>query len=160
MESTRIRRPLFILSYLIVVLLSFYGPRLLFLQPLLLIIGGLLFLYSICQMMRLHRLFPERHDKPSDFPELITWGPYSLCRHPFYFWTMINQLSIPLILGSLPGLVAWLATLPFWVILMKIEEKELVEYWGDKYREYMRKTPMLPTPDSIKRCLRRRDRNI
>ena len=160
MESTRIRRPLFILSYLVVVLLSFYGPRLLFLQPLLLIIGGLLFLYSIGQMMRIHGLFPERHDKPSDFPELITWGPYSLCRHPFYFWTIINQLSIPLILGSLPGLVAWLASLPFWVILMKTEEKELIEYWGDKYREYMRKTPMLPTPDSIKRYLKKRDRNI
>ncbi len=154
------RRPLFILSYLVVVLLSFYGPRLVFLQPLLVIIGGLLFLYSIGQMMRLHGLFPERHNKPSDFPELLTWGPYSLCRHPFYFWTITNQLSIPLIFGSLPGLVCWLATLPFWIIFMKIEEKELIEYWGNKYREYMRKTPMLPTPDSIKRYLKKRDRNI
>ncbi len=160
MESGRIRRPLFVLSYLGVVLLSFYGPRLVALQPLLVIIGGLLFLYSIGQMIRLHGLFPEKHDKPSDFPELITWGPYSLCRHPFYFWTIINQLSIPLILGSLSGLIAWLATLPFWIIFMRIEEKELIEYWNDKYREYMRKTPMLPTPGSIKSYFKKRERNI
>ena len=154
MKSTTIRRVLFPVSYFVIIFSSLNGPRLLVLQPALAIIGGLLFIYSLIQMIRIHGLFPEKHDKPGDFPILLTDGPYRLCRHPFYFWTMMNLLSIPLILGSIPGLILWIAIFPFWVILIKIEEKELVEYWGSKYINYMKKTPMLPTIRSFREYFR------
>ncbi len=154
MKSTAIRRVLFPVSYFVVVLCSLYGPRLLVVQPALTIFGGLLFIYSLIQMIRIHNLFPEKHEKPEDFPTLLTNGPYRLCRHPFYFWTIMNLLSIPLILGSIPGLVSWACMFPFWLILMKIEERELVEYWGEKYIIYMENTPMLPTIKSFREYIR------
>ncbi|MCD6096376.1 MAG: hypothetical protein J7J99_07440 [Thermoprotei archaeon] len=33
--------------------------------------------------------------------------------------------------------------LPLWILLIKIEEKELINQWGKEYEEYMSKVPML-----------------
>lgn len=162
LKSIIIRRILFPVSYIVMIICSLNGSRLLVLQPALTIFGGLLFIYSLMQMIRIHSLFPEKHEKPEDFPILLTNGPYRLCRHPFYFWTIMNLLSIPLILGSIPGVVSWTAVFPLWIILMKAEEKELIMYWGKQYIAYMEKTPMLPTFNSFRKYLkmRRKDRSL
>ncbi len=77
--------------------------------------------------------------------ELITTGPYALCRNPiqlgalFYclgigtyfhsFWVGLVMLFIALKLGSLYHTF--------------LEEKELLKRFGDEYRQYKEKTPLV-----------------
>ena len=106
---------------------------------------------SVALAAAIHRSFPEKHDTPEDTGVLFTEGPYGLCRHPFYFFTMLAQLSIPLTFASLLGLAVAAALIPAWRLLVRVEERELLEYWGEKYLEYMKKVPAL-IPD-IRRVL-------
>jgi len=109
---------------------------------------------SVTLSSAIHRSYPDKHDKPSDMGRLFTEGPYELCRHPFYLFTILAQLSIPLVPVSAPGLVLAAGLLPAWLLLVRIEERELLEYWGEAYKEYMKRTPAL-IPD-IRRLIRTR----
>ncbi len=92
-------------------------------------------------------MYPEKHDKPSDFPKLLKGDPYSIIRHPLYALAIVNQLSIPILFLSLQGLITFIMCLPLWYVLIKIEEKELIEYWGGEYLRYMKEVPaLIPLP--------------
>ncbi len=111
------------------------------------VFGAVLFAASVLAAVWIHSMFPPRHDRPEDFEELMTSGPYAYCRHPFYLALMVNQFSLPILFLSLTGLIVYLLLLPLWLMLIKLEERELLEYWGERYREYMRRVPMLiPRP--------------
>ncbi len=113
--------------------------------------GIVLFALTFIAAYRIHRMYPARHDKPSDFPHLLTTGPYAICRHPFYGALIANQLSITLAFASTYGIAVWAACIPLWLAVIKVEEQELLKYWGEKYREYMRRTPMLiPLPKKLR----------
>jgi len=107
------------------------------------VIGATALYIAVTLAVAIHESYPEKHDLPEDFKELLTSGPYELCRHPFYLFIMITQLSIPLALLSIWGLATSIALTPLWLYLIKIEEKELIAYWREKYLEYMKKTPTL-----------------
>lgn len=49
----------------------------------------------------------------------------------------------PLTFTSLIGLLTAIALIPAWLLLVRMEEKELIEYWGDNYVNYMRRVPAL-----------------
>ncbi len=100
-------------------------------------IGMLLTVASIITAFYLHSLFPKTHKKPSDFNNLLTEGPYRYVRHPFYSAFIFMGFGIALWCLSIPGLVGYTLLLPFWVRLAKREEEELLDYWGDAYREFM-----------------------
>ncbi len=148
MESKRLRRIAINLGYIIVILLSILNigkfPGIsITLLILIEVIGITLFIASLFAAFYIHSMYPKKHDTPSDFPELLKTGPYSVVRHPFYLAVMINQLSIALVLASWLGLLAFLALLPLWLHLIKVEEEELLDYWGDEYKRYMREVPRL-----------------
>ena len=71
---------------------------------------------------------------------LVTSGPYVRTRHPMY--TALNLFSFSLALTTSNLLVLFFAVLvivPFpWITRM--EEKVLLETFGEDYREYMRRT--------------------
>ncbi len=114
------------------------------------VIGATILYTSVALASAIHRSYPTRHDRPEDMGELFTEGPYRLCRHPFYFFTMLAQISIPLAFASLIGLLVAVALIPAWMLLIKVEERELIGYWGEKYLDYMRKTPaLIPDPRKI-----------
>ncbi len=92
---------------------------------------------------KIHSMYPKKHDEPSDFKELLTTGPYAYCRHPLYATLALMQLAIPLVALSWQGLAASLATIPLWILLVRVEEEELIRYWGDRYLEYKRRVPAL-----------------
>ena len=76
--------------------------------------------------------------------KLTTSGPYSLVRHPFYFGSLFVDLGIVLMSGFIPLMVLF----PFlwfsvYVSKIKKEEKGLVRIFGDDYREYQRRVPMI-----------------
>jgi protein-S-isoprenylcysteine O-methyltransferase Ste14 len=75
--------------------------------------------------------------------KLITHGIYKHIRHPCYFAMLLYTMGTPLVFSSLYGFVVTIGFVPFILYRIKIEEKMLIEKFGDTYREYMKKTKKL-----------------
>jgi len=76
--------------------------------------------------------------------EVVSEGPYSLCRHPLYLGSVLLVLSGALFLKSLvfAGAMAVLATMYFtWTV--PAEEEYLMARLGEPYREYRRRVNRL-----------------
>jgi len=91
----------------------------------------------------IHDYYPKKHDKPEDFPSLIQEGPYSLCRHPFYFLLVALQICVAVYFLSYQALISSILVLPLWFGLIRVEEKDLLERFGDGYENYRRKTRLI-----------------
>lgn len=87
----------------------------------------------------LGRFFSEKVRIVQDH-ELVTKGPYRYVRHPIYIGEMLYFLSIPVIFGSLYGLVIMLAIVPILIYRIEYEEKVLSAKFGQEYEEYASKT--------------------
>jgi len=75
---------------------------------------------------------------------LVTDGPYRIVRHPGYTGFVIMALGLCIGYSSLIGLVAIpVLLLPGLAYRMKVEERLLVEQFGDEYRAYALKTRKL-----------------
>ncbi|ASJ01546.1 methyltransferase family protein [Thermococcus gorgonarius] len=81
----------------------------------------------------IHSLFPKKHDRPENFEKLLKDGPYRFVRHPFYSAFMFLGFGIALFFASVPGMVVSLLMVPLWGRLAEMEERELLEYWGEEY---------------------------
>lgn len=99
--------------------------------------GAIILAITVPLSIYLHSLFPKRHNRPQDFGRLLTEGPYRYVRHPFYSAFIFMGFGIALFCVSIPGIVAYALTLPLWEKLAELEEKELLEYWGEEYRRFM-----------------------
>jgi protein-S-isoprenylcysteine O-methyltransferase Ste14 len=71
---------------------------------------------------------------------LVTHGPYRWIRHPFYDCLLLLSVSLGLIAANwfIPAAGVYVFTML--AIRMSIEERKLVERFGDSYRNYMRST--------------------
>ncbi|WP_456392176.1 methyltransferase family protein [Nitratifractor sp.] len=77
---------------------------------------------------------------------LVTTGIYRCTRHPMLFGLMLLPLGFALLLGS-PTFILFVAPAEALFILLMIltlEEREAIAKFGDAYREYRRRTPLLP----------------
>lgn len=109
-----------------------------------LILVALFFQFWTIQTLGLSTLFLG----PEMLPEriktsLVIVGPYSRVRHPFYLVDWLLLLGITLLTSSLAVLaifISSLLTIP-WVTFC--EEKELVERFGETYRQYQQEVPRL-----------------
>jgi protein-S-isoprenylcysteine O-methyltransferase Ste14 len=90
----------------------------------------------------IHRGFPKEHSKASDFAQLLTTGPYSHVRHPFYSSLIALDYFASLAFLSLYGIIASTFLLPAWWYLALSEERGLAQEWGQAYVEYRKVTPM------------------
>lgn len=97
--------------------------------------------------------------------QVISQGPYSLCRNPLYFGTFLIALSIGVFLQSLVFALGVLVASGLYLFTtVGTEERELGERFGPAYLEYCRRVPRfwprlsgLETPSRIEvdvRCLR------
>jgi protein-S-isoprenylcysteine O-methyltransferase Ste14 len=76
--------------------------------------------------------------------ELVTTGPYSICRNPLYVGTFLLAIGVGLSLESIPILVAALVVyVPIHFIVVRMEEKHLESRFPTEYPVYKRKVPML-----------------
>ena len=80
--------------------------------------------------------------------ELVTNGPYSTCRNPLYFFSIIGAAGMgaqsgSVVIGAICGVIA---TIVFYVVATQ-EEKLLIEVHGKAYRNYLAAVPrFLPKP--------------
>ncbi len=86
--------------------------------------------------------------------KLVTHGIYSCVRHPHHFGIGLFITSLGLLVGGLSTFL--LLTTLIWtaivVFLLRVEEPEALEKFGEEYKEYKKKVRML-IPDPI--CLLR-----
>lgn len=75
--------------------------------------------------------------------KLVTYGIYKHVRHPITTAAIIYDAGIPLIFSSLYGFLVMLGLIPLFLYRIQIEEKMLIERFGDEYREYMKRTKRL-----------------
>ena len=72
--------------------------------------------------------------------KLVTSGIYKYVRHPISLAVLVYGPGIPLIFSSLYGFLITLALVPLVLYRITIEERMLVQKFGDEYRDYMKKT--------------------
>jgi protein-S-isoprenylcysteine O-methyltransferase Ste14 len=82
-----------------------------------------------------------RQGKKTDHLTLTVKGPYRWVRHPLYFLTIVMIWSCPdLTTDRLLFNLLWTG----WIVVGAfLEERDLVDEFGDSFREYQRRVPML-----------------
>lgn len=75
--------------------------------------------------------------------ELIRGGPYAIVRHPIYAGFLLGILGTALALGEVRGLVALALAFVGWYRKARVEERFLVEEFGDDYLRYRREVEQL-----------------
>ena len=74
--------------------------------------------------------------------ELVTDGPYSLCRNPLYVGTILLTIGASLCLENVVMLAVALAVMiPIHALVTVAEEGHLEDLFGDEFRAYKRAVP-------------------
>jgi len=73
--------------------------------------------------------------------EPVTKGVYRFSRHPIYFGGFLLFLGIGIACASWLFILFALAWMILWLIAVPSEERDVIEKYGDTYREYMKRTP-------------------
>ncbi len=90
------------------------------------------------------REFFSVHVETRDDHELIRTGPFRFVRHPIYFSMVLETASFGLLCNAwLMLCVIPLAFIPAMWARLRLEERTLVEKFGDAYRTYQREVPMM-----------------
>lgn len=74
---------------------------------------------------------------------LVQHGIYRTVRHPAYTGDLLVQLGVTALFSSLGGFLLMLMLIPCFLHRIKIEEKMLVERFGDAYQEYRKRSKKL-----------------
>jgi protein-S-isoprenylcysteine O-methyltransferase len=73
--------------------------------------------------------------------ELVTSGPYRRVRHPAYTGSMLTLAGFGLAAGSWVGaLLAVVIAVAGYSYRVRVEERAMLEAFGEEYREYMRRS--------------------
>ena len=84
---------------------------------------------------------PEPLRSRTDPSRLVTSGFYRYVRHPLYTFTLVILWLMPVVSWNSLALVAGLTLYLFAGTLL--EERKLLDEFGESYREYRRSTPMV-----------------
>lgn len=79
---------------------------------------------------------------------LVSQGPYSVCRNPLYFFSILGGAGIGGLSGSLIALlIVGLVTAALFSLLIRVEEQTLTRLHGENFSEYAARVPrLLPSP--------------
>lgn len=123
----------------------------------LLMVGAVFYLSSlrISSRIRSHlsfRTFAGIPEVQNEAEELIESGPFTVVRHPRYFMILVSTIGWAL-MSNFVGV--YLVSAAFFLclyLIIQFEERELVTRFGEAYRAYRQRVPMvLPKPKMIGR---------
>ena len=76
--------------------------------------------------------------------ELITQGPYSMCRNPLYFFSMIGALGVGFVTETfIFPILIMISFFLYYPSVIKDEENRLKELFGESFENYKKKVPQL-----------------
>ena len=107
------------------------------------VIGIALSIWSIVYMKVVGKGNPMdafNHEVAPRTSELMTGGPYKICRNPMLLGVFIFYIGLVIFLWSWQSLVIFIAYVAIMMVQVSREEKRLEEDFGDAYREYKKKT--------------------
>jgi protein-S-isoprenylcysteine O-methyltransferase Ste14 len=74
---------------------------------------------------------------------LVIEGLNRYVRHPLYAGTILIVLGLVVFLPTMTNLIVFILILIYTLIGIKLEEKKLVEQFGQEYEDYRKNVPML-----------------
>ena len=80
------------------------------------------------------------HEVAPRTSELMTGGPYRICRNPMLLGVFIFYTGLVICLWSWQALVIFIAYVALMMVQVSREEKRREEDFGEAYREYKRRT--------------------
>ncbi|HYL90253.1 MAG TPA: NnrU family protein [Burkholderiales bacterium] len=99
------------------------------------------FMINHFDLFGLRQVFLNLQGAAYSHPPFTTRGFYALVRHPIMVGFIIAFWSAPLM--TMGHLVFAAATTAYILIALQLEERDLVTYIGDAYRDYKKRVPML-----------------
>jgi protein-S-isoprenylcysteine O-methyltransferase Ste14 len=78
-----------------------------------------------------------------DEHRLVKDGLYRYVRHPVYLGALLSVIAVPIYAASFLGFLFTLTAIPLFIYRMGVEEKMLIEEYGDEYLEFMKATSKL-----------------
>jgi protein-S-isoprenylcysteine O-methyltransferase Ste14 len=88
--------------------------------------------------------FWSLHVEMREGHEFVTTGPFAYARHPVYFSMILELLGIGMIVNAWISLAVVFAIFtPTLMARVRIEERALLEKFGDAYGKYMQRTPAI-----------------
>ncbi len=73
---------------------------------------------------------------------LVTEGPYRFVRHPQYLGLFSIAFGLLVMWPTFPTLLMFPLLVAMYIRLARKEEREMIQRFGDEYREYMRRVGM------------------
>ncbi|HEX7286594.1 MAG TPA: isoprenylcysteine carboxylmethyltransferase family protein [Candidatus Angelobacter sp.] len=123
-----------------------YSTPWMWLPALLLFVFGLRTYRRIFSEFGGHKLSGEPELRPAEHEQqLVTTGLHAKMRHPIYVAHLVNFAGWTLGSGLLVNFVLLAASvLVTFPLMMMLEERELDQRFGERYREYKARVPLLP----------------
>ena len=76
--------------------------------------------------------------------QLVTDGPYSLCRHPLYVGTFLVAAGVGLAFENIPMLIAIVGIIaPIHLFVMHLEERHMSKRFPEDFAAYRQRVPWL-----------------
>lgn len=85
----------------------------------------------------------KKREIGNNLPRLTTTGFYSIVRHPLYFGLFTLMLGYLILNPTIPNLIFGFITILYLPIGIYLEERKLVDEFGDEYRKYRKKVKAL-----------------
>ena len=108
--------------------------------------GIALSIWSIVYMKNVGKGNPMdafNHEVAPRTSNLMTDGPYRICRNPMLLGVFIYYLGLLILLWSWKALIVYAIYVAIMMVQVRQEEKRLLQDFGEEYREYCSKTKKL-----------------
>ena len=83
------------------------------------------------------------HEVAPRTSNLMTEGPYRICRNPMLLGVIIYYLGVVICLGSWKAALIFVVYFAIMMVQVRHEEARLEQDFGEEYREYCKKTKKL-----------------
>jgi len=113
-----------------------HGPNALLVSDLLITFGMVWAVWGLAYLRRSFSILPEAR-------KLVTGGPYGLSRNPLYFGEGVASIGVMLPVFGPWQLLLLLVFIVSQALRIGWEQRVLEEAFGDQYRRYLRRVPML-----------------